>query len=183
MADAVTGCKLKVASWEEFCDCAKLCPTVVRINTEGKTRISQIRTNFFGNKSTRTRTRGKWEQRKGLGLLRMNSLSRRSRHEIEHGVVTASVVYSMTRLRTVYPNRTLVRHSSRSKNFLRRRLVLLCDRNRPGLGRGRIRTRSKCKLAIRPGRFPRARAARATARRIGISVWRSDYWEIPVVVR
>ena len=64
-----------------------------------------------------------------------------------------------------------------------RRLVLLCDRERAGSRQRRTRSESNLRLAIRPGRFPSARAARATARRIGVSVWRSDYWEVPVVVR
>jgi hypothetical protein len=64
-----------------------------------------------------------------------------------------------------------------------RRLALMCERERAGSRRRRMRSESNFRLAIRPGRFPSARAARATARRIGVSVWRSDYWEIPVVVR
>jgi hypothetical protein len=51
------------------------------------------------------------------------------------------------------------------------------------LRRGTTTTELNFRLAIRPGRFHSARAARATARRIGISVWRADQWEVPVVVR
>jgi hypothetical protein len=127
--------------------------------------------------------RGGGNKGKGWDSYVMNSLSRRARHGIERGVVMASVVHSMTRLRTIYPNRNLFRRAWRRKNFLGRRLVLLCARSQSDSRRGRIRTRSRCKLAIRSGRFPSARAARATARRIGISVWRSDYWEIAVVAR
>jgi hypothetical protein len=111
----------------------------------------------------------------------MNGLSRRSRLIKQRGVLMASVVHPMARTREMHLNRNDIRQASRRKSFLSRGLVSLCDRSRTG--RKSLRRSPNFRLAIRPGRFPSARAARATARRIGISVWRSDQWEVPVVVR
>src|SRR5262245_39310099 len=84
----------------------------------------------------------------------MNGLSRGSRLKKQRGVNMASVVHPMTRSRTIYPNRALVRHAAHRKNFLSRRLVLLCDRDRRGASRRKVGSESS--LAIRPGRFPTA---------------------------
>src|SRR5215475_9361403 len=105
----------------------------------------------------------------------MNALSGMLRLKKQRGVIMASVVHPMTRSRIVYPNRALVRHASSRKNLRSpRRLAALCERQRSGSRPRTTGPRSNFRLAIRPGRFPSARAARATARRIGVSVWRSD---------
>ena len=113
----------------------------------------------------------------------MNGLSRRSRLIKQRGVIMASVVHPIARTRETHLNRNDIRQASRRKNLLSRGLMSLCERNRMRSGRRNSRRALRSRLAIRPGRFPSARAARATARRIGISVWRSDQWEVPVVVR
>ena len=113
----------------------------------------------------------------------MNSLSCKSRTGKELGVVMASIVHPMTRTREIHPGRSDIRQTSRRKNLPPPRLLSLCDRSRLHSGRRTRRRGFSSRLAIRPGRFPSARAARATARRIGVSVWRSDQWEVPVMVR
>jgi hypothetical protein len=130
----------------------------------------------------------------------MNALRRGSRRpNKERAVKMYSRCSAMTRARTTYLNRNLVRHS-RSRNVRLTSGALLSyfhDRQslplhspldplaaRPSDSKHQMaRSRSMFKLAIRLGRSFSAHAACAPARRIGISVWRSDFWVKRVRVR
>lgn len=108
----------------------------------------------------------------------------------------------MTRTRTTHPRRNSFQNASCGKNLLTRHVLLSFfhdQRNSPlesmfdPLAAPSLPSdapfdskhqmawnRLMFRLAVRLGRSFSARAAGAPARRIGISVWRSDFWVKPV---
>jgi len=88
---------------------------------------------------------------------------------------------SMTRTRSSSAKRKLFRRAIGARHGLSRSVVSSASRVQ---NRGRTSS-SDCPsvLAIRPGRYFSARAARAPARRIGVMIWRAESWTVPVLVR
>jgi hypothetical protein len=120
-------------------------------------------------------------KRKSSSSYIMNGL-RRGRPKQKRAVKMSFRCSPMTRARATYPKRTSVRHSRAGKRFPNRTVLLSCGGERRTLRDEMTRRRSRFKLAIRLGRFFSARAACAPARRIGVSVWRTDFWVKPVRV-
>lgn len=123
------------------------------------------------------------EQRKEFVLLYYEWLMPRvAPPETKRAVKMSFRCSPMTRARTTYLKRTFVRHSQAGRKFPNRAVLLPCGGGRRTLRDQMTRSRSQFKLAIRLGRFFSARAACAPARRLGISVWRTDFWVKPVRV-
>jgi hypothetical protein len=88
----------------------------------------------------------------------------------------------MTRARASYLKRNLVRDARAGREFPNPGVLLSCYGDAGSMRAQMTRSRSRFRLAIRLGRVFSARAACAPPRRIGISVWRSDFWVKPVRV-